>query len=79
MQHAAIERVAAAARSGQKAGTVRRDMDAKKIGEILVILTLGVSAMIDIDASFDLTGGARGVTKMLDPSAPPFRPRRRTP
>jgi AcrR family transcriptional regulator len=65
MQHAAIERVARAARSGQKAGAVRGDVDAKTIGEILVVLTLGVSAMIDVGASFDLAGGGRGIAKMV--------------
>jgi AcrR family transcriptional regulator len=65
MQHAAIERVAHAARSGQKAKRVREDIDAKTIGEILVVLTLGVSAMLDVGAHFDLAAGGRGIAKMV--------------
>jgi AcrR family transcriptional regulator len=70
MQHAAIERVARAARSGQKAGAVRDDVEAKTIGEILVVLTLGVTAMLDVGASFDLAGGGRGIAKMVAPPKP---------
>lgn len=65
LQREAMARVAAAARTGQRAGTVRRDVPAETLGEILVILTLGVGVMLDLGIPFDLAAGAQGTATLL--------------
>jgi AcrR family transcriptional regulator len=69
----AMDRVARAAEAGQRAGTVRSDVPARALAEILVGLTLGVGVMLDVGIPFDLAADARGVAKLL---AKP-RPRKR--
>ena len=64
LQRQAMDRVASAARAGQRAGTVRDDIPATALGEILVILTMGIGAMVDLGIPFDLQGGARAVRRM---------------
>jgi TetR/AcrR family transcriptional repressor of nem operon len=77
LQREAIARVATAARAGQRAGTVRRDVPAENLGEILVILTLGVGVMLDLEIPFDLGAGARGLARLLraEGAAGPRTPR----
>ncbi|HEY8090164.1 MAG TPA: TetR/AcrR family transcriptional regulator [Polyangiaceae bacterium] len=65
LQQQAIERVTRAARAGQRAGTVRRDVPARAIGEILVVLTLGVGAMVELSIPFDLGGGGDAIARLL--------------
>lgn len=73
LQRAAIDRVAAAARAGQRSGTVRDDVPAESIGEILVVLTLGISAAHDAKIPIDLQAGAASLLKMLAALAPNAR------
>lgn len=65
LEEAAVRRVTEAAVAGQRAGTVRTDVPAPALAEILVLLTLGISAAIDLEMPFDLDGGARGLVKLL--------------
>jgi AcrR family transcriptional regulator len=65
LQLEAISRVARAARAGQRAGTVRKDVPAQALAEILVILTMGMGVMLDLEIPFDLAGGARTVKALL--------------
>ncbi len=63
----AMRRVAAAARAGQKAGTVRPDVDADQIGALLVALVLGVEVMLQTQTPFDLDAGGSSVLQLLRP------------
>ena len=65
LQRQGMDRVAAAARAGQRAGVVRADVPAAALGEILVILTLGIGALVDLGIPFDLQGGARALRRLL--------------
>lgn len=60
-----MSRVTKAARAGQRAGTVRKDVPARALGEILVILTMGIGAMLELEIPFDLTGGARALKALM--------------
>jgi TetR/AcrR family transcriptional repressor of nem operon len=71
LQRQAIERVTRAARGGQRGGTVRADVPAERLGELLVLLTLGIDAMREIGAPFDLHGGGVALSRLLMP--PPNR------
>ncbi len=75
LQHEAMARVRRAAQAGQREGTIRRDVTAEAIAEILVVLTMGIDAMFDAGIRFDLLGGARALSTLL--SARPSAPRRR--
>jgi TetR/AcrR family transcriptional regulator, transcriptional repressor for nem operon len=79
LQRQAIERVTRAARAGQAAGTVRTDVAAERLGELLVILTLGIAAMREVEAPFDLAGGAAALAQLLAPVTSPRRRRARPP
>jgi AcrR family transcriptional regulator len=72
-----IERVARAARAGQRAGTVRADVAAERIGELLVLLTLGISAMREVGAPFDLVDGAAALARLFAVPKRASRRRRR--
>ena len=65
LQREAIDRVARAVRSGQRAGSVREDVDARLMAEILVMLTLGISVAIEIELPFDLAGGGKTIWKLV--------------
>jgi TetR/AcrR family transcriptional repressor of nem operon len=65
IQQDAIVRVARAARAGQKAGTVRGDVDAAQIATVLVVLTMGVAAMLDARIPFDLTAAGGAVLELF--------------
>ncbi len=65
LQEAAVRRVTEAAVAGQRAGTVRADVAAPALAEILVLLTLGLSAAIDLEMPFDLDGGASVLARLL--------------
>ena len=65
LQEEAMSRVTKAARAGQRAGTVRKDVPARALGEILVILTMGIGAMLELEIPFDLTGGAGALKALL--------------
>jgi AcrR family transcriptional regulator len=61
----AIARVKAAAAAGQRAGTVRDDIPAVAIAEILIIITLGIEAMFELGIPFELGADARALRKLL--------------
>lgn len=67
LQLEAVARVKKAAAAGQRAQAVRRDVPAEAIAEVLVILTLGIDAMIDLGIPFDLANGAKALRAMLGP------------
>jgi TetR/AcrR family transcriptional repressor of nem operon len=70
LQQQAMDRVARAARAGQRAGRVRSDVPAEALAEILIVLTLGISAAFDLALPFDLMRGGRGLATLLTvPSA----------
>jgi TetR/AcrR family transcriptional repressor of nem operon len=77
LQSEAIARVTHTARVGQRAGTVRTDVAAERLGELLVLLTLGISAMRQIGAPFDLHGGAAALARLLAPATPRRRSKHR--
>src|ERR1019366_3998491 len=65
LQQEAMSRVAKAARAGQRAGTVRKDVPAQALAAILVILTMGIGVMLDLPIPFDLAAGARALKALL--------------
>jgi AcrR family transcriptional regulator len=65
LQHEAMSRVTKAAHAGQRAGRVRSDVPARTLAEVLVILTMGISVMVDLEIPFDLEGGARALKALL--------------
>ena len=70
LQRNAMSRVAAAARSGQRAGTVRDDVDADALAEVLVILTMGITAIIDVGYPLDIARGGKLLTTLVRASRP---------
>ena len=77
LQHEAMARVRRAAEAGQREGTIRGDVPATAIAEILVVLTMGIDAMFDAGIRFDLAGGARALGTLLRAGTPERRRRRR--
>ncbi|HXC50199.1 MAG TPA: TetR/AcrR family transcriptional regulator [Candidatus Limnocylindrales bacterium] len=63
------ERVAAAARRGQQAGSVRSDVDAATLGSLLTILALGVVTSLDMGVPTDFQGLRDTVLRLLAESA----------
>jgi TetR/AcrR family transcriptional repressor of nem operon len=75
LQLEAVERIATAARAGQRAKAVRDDVRADTIGQILILLTLGIGAALEIGMPIDFArGGAALQTLLADP-----RPNKKTP
>lgn len=77
LQHEAMARIRKAAEAGQREGTVRRDVPAEAMAEILVVLTMGIDAMFDAGIEFDLLGGARALSTLLGARPSATRRRRR--
>jgi TetR/AcrR family transcriptional repressor of nem operon len=71
----AIERVAKAASSGQLAGSVRSDVEAERLGTLLVALALGAVAALESGVPFDPAQARDGVLALLRP--PPSATERR--
>jgi AcrR family transcriptional regulator len=71
----AIERVAKAANSGQLAGSVRSDVEAERIGTLLVALALGALAALESGVPFDPAHARDAVLALLAPAR--ANPRRR--
>jgi hypothetical protein len=65
LQRQAVDRVARAARAGQRARRVRDDVPAEALAEILIVLTLGISAAIDVRMPFDLLRDSAALAKLL--------------
>ncbi len=68
-----MRRVADAARRGQRAGTVRRDIDAERVGELLLVVVSGVEMLIEMGVPFDIAKGAEALLAMLRPNQPDQR------
>jgi AcrR family transcriptional regulator len=64
----AIERVAKAANEGQQAGSVRSDVDAERLGTLLVALALGAVAALESGVPFDPAQARDGVLALLHPA-----------
>jgi AcrR family transcriptional regulator len=77
LQYEAIARVKRAAEAGQREGTIRRDVTADAMAEILVVLTLGIDAMFDVGIKFDLLGGGHALSALLRARPSAKRRRRR--
>jgi TetR/AcrR family transcriptional repressor of nem operon len=75
LQQRAIERLVTAIVAGQRAGTVRRDVDARAAAELLLTLTLGLSVIGELRVPTDVVAGAAVLRRMLAPK--PRRRRRR--
>jgi len=63
----AIERVAKAANEGQLAGSVRSDVEAERIGTLLVALALGAVAALESGVTFDPALARDAVLALLRP------------
>jgi len=64
----ASARVAAAVESGQKAGSIRADVDAATLGQVLAVLAFGILTAIDTGVGIDLDAARRTVLRMLAPA-----------
>ena len=67
LQRAAIESVGAAVDAGQKSGTIRSDLDANAIAEIMVMVGLGINAALELGMPFDLNAGAKALEQLVAP------------
>jgi len=65
--HESMRRISDAARRGQGAGTVRRDLDADTIGQLLLVLVGGVEVLFEMGVRVDVKKGAEAVLEMLRP------------
>jgi AcrR family transcriptional regulator len=70
-----VEEVAA---HGQRAGTVRGDVDAAHVGALLVLVALGVMVAIDVSLPLDPAGLQATVRRMIAPSVAPSGGARKT-
>jgi TetR/AcrR family transcriptional repressor of nem operon len=77
LQTRGIELVAGAVRAGQKAGTVRDDVAAPQLAEILVAISLGISAAVDLGLPLDLLAGGAALERLLATHPAPRRRRAR--
>ncbi|HEY1954612.1 MAG TPA: TetR/AcrR family transcriptional regulator [Polyangiaceae bacterium] len=67
LQYRALDRLADGARAGQKDGSVLRDVRARPLAEMLLVLTLGVSVATDLGLEIDYAAGAATLRKLLAP------------
>ena len=65
LQYRALERLTAGAAAGQKRKTVRSDVEARTLAEILLVLTLGVSAATELGLEIDYAKGGAALGKLL--------------
>lgn len=77
LQREAIARVKKAAQAGQRERTIRDDVTAAALAEILVIVTVGIDGMFDAGVPFDLLGGARALSTLVRARRSETRRRRR--
>jgi TetR/AcrR family transcriptional repressor of nem operon len=77
LERQAVDRVARAARAGQRAKRVRDDVPAEALAEILIVLTLGISSAIDVGLPFDLLRDSAGLATLLAPPQPRAKRSRR--
>jgi TetR/AcrR family transcriptional repressor of nem operon len=73
----AIERLSATTAHGQRAGTVRGDVDARQVAFLLTMVALGVMAALDARLAIDAEGARAAVSLLLEPpgAAPRAQPR----
>jgi TetR/AcrR family transcriptional regulator, transcriptional repressor for nem operon len=70
LQLGAVDRLATAARAGQRAKTVRNDVPADTMGQILILLTLGIGAALEIGMPIDFARGGAALKALLaEPTA----------
>ena len=67
-------RLAITARRGQEAGTVRADLDADAVAQLLLALVLGTEIATELDVPHDAGAVAENVLRMLAPVIPPVSP-----
>jgi TetR/AcrR family transcriptional regulator, transcriptional repressor for nem operon len=65
LQRQAMSKVAEGARVSQRKGTVRDDIDPDALAEILVILTLGITAMNDLKYPLDAARAGATVSTLV--------------
>jgi len=65
LQNQALDRLAYAAVVGQKKKKVRSDVEARTLAEILLVLTLGVSAATELGLEIDYAKGGAALGKLL--------------
>jgi AcrR family transcriptional regulator len=70
LQAKGVERVAESVRAGQRAGTLRGDVGAQQMAEILVTLSLGISAALDLGMPIDLLAGGAALERLLAAPSP---------
>jgi TetR/AcrR family transcriptional regulator, transcriptional repressor for nem operon len=69
LQKRAVERITTAAVKGQQARTVRDDVPAQALAEILLVLTLGIAAALEIKMPVDLGTGGAALVKLVSRGA----------
>jgi AcrR family transcriptional regulator len=62
----AIARVARAAAEGQRSGSVRRDVDPRAVGSVLVALALGAVAALEVGLHLDTAAGRDALLALLE-------------
>ncbi|HEY6034293.1 MAG TPA: hypothetical protein VIV58_08540, partial [Kofleriaceae bacterium] len=72
LQRAAVERIGAAVSAGQESGAVRSELEPHAIAEILVMVSLGINAALELGMPFDLDAGTHALAQLIAP-----RPKRR--
>ena len=65
LQLEAIRRVAIAARAGQRAKTIRADVPAEMIAQILILVTFGLGVATEIRMPIDLASGGAALKTLL--------------
>jgi len=65
LQHRALDRLTYGAVVGQKKKKVRTDVEARTLAEILLVLTLGVSAATELGLEIDYAKGGAALGKLL--------------
>ena len=65
LQHRALDRLTYGAVVGQKKEKVRSDVEARTLAEILLVLTLGVSAATELGLEIDYAKGGAALGKLL--------------
>lgn len=67
LQRTAVEGVRAAVSAGQEAGAIRSDLEANAVAEILVMVSLGINAALELNMPFDLNAGAKALEQLIAP------------
>jgi len=65
LQRGAVERVRTAVSAGQRSGTIRKDLEANAIAEIMVMVSLGINAALELGMPFDLNAGAEALEQLV--------------